>query len=243
MAGAFSCSLDKVCKCGQLWCFFTPLLRVLPFCSQPKADVGIEKAPSYCTAEAIFPAAFLKQESKPYTLHSLATNLKRARMQFTQRTVFVHLVLMAKGAGIPEFFDTMSIKEKKKILGRPPSTGHCESSTVKHNQVFQTIRFVYLPSCWRGVSRLPSHVEAKEVLPENKLRKTSSLCTSLVCYSSELVPWPEDFLILQLLPRWHLHYLLAWRPAGIRIEASLDCFYLQMLTAASWRSRIQSAWN
>ena len=114
MAGAFSCSLDKVCKCGQLWCFFTPLLRVLSFCSQPKADVGIEKAPSYCTAKAIFPAAFLKQESKPYTLHSLATNLKRARMQSTQRTVFVHLALMAKGAGIPEFFDIITINKRKK---------------------------------------------------------------------------------------------------------------------------------
>lgn len=91
--------------------------------------MGIEKAPSYCTAEAIFPAAFLKQESKPYTLHSLATNLKRARMQFTQRTVFVHLVLMAKGAGIPEFFDTMSIKEKKKFLA-----GHHQQGTAKAAQ-------------------------------------------------------------------------------------------------------------
>ena len=84
--------------------------------------------------------------------------------------------------------DTITInkrKKKKKVLGRPPSTGYCKSSTVKHNQVFQRIRFVYLPSHWRGVSRLPSHVEAKEVLPENKLRKTPSLCTSLVCYTSE----------------------------------------------------------
>lgn len=182
MAEEFSCSLAKVCKCGQLWCFFTPWLRVLSFCSQPKADMGIEKALSYCTAEAIFPAAFLKQESKPYTLHSLATSLKRAGMQSTQRTVLVHLDLMAKGAGIPELFDTIAIKKrkKKKVICRPPSTGHCENSRVKHNQVFQRIRIVYLPSCWRGVSRLPSHVEAKEVLPENKLRKTPSLCTFLV---------------------------------------------------------------
>lgn len=93
--------------------------------------MGIEKAPSYCTAKAIFPAAFLKQESKPYTLHSLATNLKRARMQSTQRTVFVHLALMAKGAGIPEFFDIITInkRKKKKFLA-----GHHQQGTAKAAQ-------------------------------------------------------------------------------------------------------------
>lgn len=109
-AETFSCSLAKVCKYGQLTCSLTLWLGVLSFsCSKPKADVGIEKAPSYYIAEVIFPAAFLKQKSKPHPLRSPATRLKRASMQSTQRILLGHQALVAKGAGIPDLLDTVTI--------------------------------------------------------------------------------------------------------------------------------------
>ena len=87
--------------------------------------MGIEKAPSYYIAEIIFPAAFLKQNSKPHPLHSPATCLKRASMQSTQRILLGHQALVAKGAGIPDLLDTVTILKKQFLAG------HHEQGTAK----------------------------------------------------------------------------------------------------------------